>query len=498
MKTATSRIRFDPEVIESLLWYKELEETSNKTFLPLYTNQSKFLVLKGGAGSGKSEFAGHKITDRCMRESGHRFLVCRKVKNTLRRSCYEQLVAQAHRYFPNETIKANSSLLSIKYPTGSEVICAGLDDVNKLKSIYEITDIWIEEASEVTEADFNQLKIRMRGKSPHYRQMILTFNPVSLGHWLKKRFFDEQYPRAFTHESTYKDNRFLLEEDRLTLEEFKYLDEYYYAVYCLGQWGSVFRSIFPTGLLVERQRDLPMTLREGHFENGKFCESKDDIIRIYEEPKKGRPYVIGADTAGEGSDRFAAHVIDNVTGRQVAVLHARIAETEFPEQIMRLGYMYNTALIAVECNFSTYTVHELERLGYPKQYVRQSIDNYTHKTEKKYGFVTSKITRPVIISNLVRIVQEAPHLISDNTTIEEMLTFVRNEKLRAEAAEGTHDDLVMALAIAYQCREQQRSVDEEELVTWTRSMWEDYYSGNEVVKAEMIARYGRPKPRRER
>lgn len=484
------------EVIEALLWFRELRDTSNEAFLPLYTKTERYLVLKGGAGSGKSELAGHKVTDRCMRESGHRVLVARKVKNTIRRSCYEQLVAQAARYFPNETIKPNASNLSIRYPTGSEVICTGLDDVEKLKSIYEITDTWIEEASEITEADFNQLDIRMRGKSPHYRQMILTFNPVSIGHWLKKRFFDEKDPRAFTHESTYKDNRFLSDEDKQTLERFRELDEYYYAVYCLGQWGSPYRSIFPTKLLVGRQRDLQKPIREGHFENGTFRECGGDIIRIFEEPKKGRPYVIGADTAGEGSDRFAAHVIDNMTGRQVAVLHAQIAETEFPEQILRLGYMYNTALVAVECNFSTYTVHELERLGYPKQYVRQSVDTYTHKTQKKFGFVTSKITRPVMISNLVRIVQEAPHLVSDNATIEEMLTFVRNEELRAEAAEGTHDDLVLSLAIAHFCRDQQRSVDEEELVTWTPSMWEDYYNGNEVVKAEMIARYGRPKPRR--
>lgn len=497
MQTRSS-MRFSPEMQEALLWFKSLRDTTNPTFLPLYTKTERFLVLKGGAGSGKSEFAGHAITDKCVRESGHRFLVARKVKNTIRRSCFEQLVAQAARYYPTAKVKPNASTLSIKYPSGSEVICAGLDDVEKLKSIYEITDEWIEEASEISESDFNQLDIRMRGKSPYPRQMILTFNPVSVGHWLKRRFFDDKDPRAFVHESTYKDNLFLSKEDVETLERFKDLDEYYYAVYCLGQWGSVFRSIFPSKLLVERQRDLPSVLRTGHFENGAFKESRGDIIRIYEEPRKGRPYVIGADTAGEGSDRFAAHVIDNVTGRQVAVLHARIAETEFPEQIMRLGYMYNTALIAVECNFSTYTVHELERLGYPKQYVRQAVDTYTHKTEKKFGFVTSKLTRPIIISDLVRIVTESPHLISDNATIEEMLTFVRNEKLRAEAAEGTHDDLVMSLAIAYYVRSQQSAVDEEERVVWTKSMWEDYYSGNDVVKAEMIARYGVPKPRRER
>src|SRR5699024_11467616 len=64
----------------------------------------------------------------------------------------------------------------------------------KLKSITfpkgELTDIWIEEASEILEEDFNQLDVRLRGKGAH-KQMVLTFNPVSVLHWLKLRFFDK-------------------------------------------------------------------------------------------------------------------------------------------------------------------------------------------------------------------------------------------------------------------------------------------------------------------
>ena len=62
----------------------------------------------------------------------------------------------------------------------------------------------------------------------------MSFNPISIQHWLKKRFFDRNDPRARVHESTYKDNRFLDDAAIRTLESFQETDEYYYQVYCLG------------------------------------------------------------------------------------------------------------------------------------------------------------------------------------------------------------------------------------------------------------------------
>lgn len=483
---------------DALRWYKSLRDTSNAAFLPLYTDKHRYLVLKGGAGSGKSNCAGHIVLDRCVHESGHRFLACRKVKEDIRKSIFEQLVALAALYYPDVNIKANQSNFDIRFPSGSVIYCVGLNDVTRLKSIYEITDIWVEEAAEISESDFNQLDIRMRGKSAYYSQMILTFNPVSISHWIKKRFFDKADPRARTHESTYKDNKYLKAEDIATLESFKDTDPYYYDVYCLGNWGSTYKSIFPTEKVVARRAAAPKPLSIGLFERGRFREETDGFVKIYAEPRAGRPYVIGADTAGEGSDFFAAHVLDNVTGEQVAVLHAKIDETAFPPQLAALGRMYNDALIAVECNFSTYTVHELARIGYKNQYVRESFDSYTGKHKRAYGFVTGKITRPVILGDLLRIFSENPSLVNDIDTLEEFLTFVRNDKLRAEAAEGAHDDLVLSLAIAYHARGQQSAADETALVEWTHSMWEDYRAARSDVKAELIKKWGKPKPERKR
>ena len=167
------------------------------------------------------------------------------------------------------------------------------------------------------------------------------------------------------------------------------------------------------------------------------------------------PYVLGGDTSGEGSDYFTGHVIDNITGEQVAVLRQEFDEVEYTRQMVCLGRYYNEALLSIEANFSTYPIREAERLGYTKQFVREEEDTYTGKVQKRLGFKTTSISRPRILAQLQTIVLESCDLINDKDTLEEMLVFVRNEKGRPEAKEGEHDDLVMGLAIAYDSREQQ-------------------------------------------
>jgi hypothetical protein len=113
-------------------------------------------------------------------------------------------------------------------------------------------------------------------------------------------------------------------------------------------------------------------------------------------------------------------------------------------------------------NFNSHPVKELQRLNYPRQYMREEEDTITHKLQRKYGFRTTTATRPPLIGNLVAVVREQPELINDLMTLEEMLTFVRNEDGRPEAQQGKHDDCVMSLAIAHRAREQQSMVAEVE------------------------------------
>ena len=475
----------------------------NDSFLPLLADESRYLILKGGGGSGKSIFAGRKVLERVTAEPGHRWLVVRKVARTLRESCFAQLRAQISEFYPGTTESINQTDLGIRFRNGSEILFAGLDDVEKLKSIYDITGIWIEEASEITEAEFNQLDIRLRTDFSEYLQMILTFNPVSIGHWLKKRFFDTRDPRATVHESTYKDNRFLTDEAIRTLEAFKDTDEYYYTVYCLGQWGTTGRSVFDAAALNARLAEIAgKRPAEGFFDveqdgevkirSFRFRPESGGIVRIYAEPVPGASYVIGADTAGDGSDWFVAQVLRADTGEQAAVLRMRTDEDTFARQLYCLGRHFGDALIAVEVNFSTFPVKMLDMMRYPSIYVREKNDTFEGGVRKAYGFRTDSLTRPLIIAELIQTVREHAETINDRTTIEEMLTFVRNEKLRPEAEEGAHDDAVMALAIANHIRplgihaEPEPSIDRS---WWTERMRKDYKNADKEGKALLRERW---------
>lgn len=504
--------------IELLLWYKNLSDTNNAAFMPLFSDTNRYLVMKGGGGSGKSVFAARKVVERCRTERKHRFLVCRKVGRTIRQSCFALILGHIREYYPelkkDRDYKVNLSDMIISFTeTESEIIFSGLDDVEKLKSIYNITGIWIEEASELLEGDFNQLDIRLRGETLYYKQIIITFNPISMLHWLKARFFDRNPPNATIHESTYKDNRFLDEENKKVLEDYKYTDPYYYMVYCLGEWGVTGKTIFDgqavTARLMEILKDSPLQKcgcmafdYDGlKIANWYFQDDENGFVRIYKEPVPGRPYVIGVDTAGDGSDSCVVQVIDGLTLEQCAVLKdADLHEDLFARQIYCLGMWYNTALVAVESNFSTYPIMELERLHYPKQYVREVYDDATHHIQLKYGFQTNSKTRPVLISNLQRIVRENVHLINDKATLEEMLTFVRNpDTMKPEAEEGAHDDTIMALGIACLARDsgqirltERHTAGEEKKIKWTDDMWEDYRNASASDKKILIERWGKP------
>lgn len=186
-----------------------------------------------------------------------------------------------------------------------------------------------------------------------------------------------------------------------------------------------------------------------------FEHDQEGFIDIYELPKDRVPYVIGADTAGEGSDYFTACVINNMTGKQVAKVRKQFDETEFTRQMYCLGKFYNNALIGLEANFSTYPIKELERLDYRNQFVREYEDTFTNKNELRLGFKTTAVTRPLVLAILQSIIKENIDRIVDIDTLKECLDFVRNEKGRPEAVEGKHDDLVLCTAITYYVREQQ-------------------------------------------
>lgn len=229
----------------------------------------------------------------------------------------------------------------------------------------------------------------------------------------------------------------------------------------------------------------------------KFVKDDHGVISIFKEPEKGRPYTIGGDTAGEGSDFFTLQVIDNITGEQMARLKwQRCDEDIYAKQMYCLGEYYNWALLSPEVNFSTHPVRVLQYLRYPSMFVRETFDDFTGKIKQSFGFRTDGLSRPVLISTLQEFARNNMHLIHDSHTLHEMLTFIRNDKGRAEAEQGEHDDLVMAYGIALMSRGQQRLTMPEDKpkkkAKWTADLWNDYNKAGEEMKARMIEEWGDP------
>ena len=441
----------------------------NEAFIKYLDNDKRYLVFYGGAGSGKSFFVVERFIYKMLKSKMFNLLVVRATGKSNRDSTFALFKQVISKWKLSKHFKINESDLRVKcLLNGNEVIFSGLDDVEKLKSVTfskgELTDVWIEEASEILEADFNQLDVRLRGKGTK-KQIVISFNPIDINHWLKKRFFDRQDDNIEIFHSTYKDNQFLDEDYKKLLESYKDTDEYYYNVYCLGQWGVLGKTVFDARKINERLQTIPKPIKVGYFlydydglkiTNIRWQNDQNGYIRIYQVPNvpAQTKYCIGGDTAGEGSDYFTAHVLDAKTGEQVAALKNQFDPDLYTKQMYCLGKYYSNALIAIEANFDSYPIRELQRLGYTDQYVREQLDSYTGRMEKRFGFRTTSLTRPTIISNLIQIVREHTETLNDKDTLEELLTIIRNEKGRIEAPEGGHDDQMMGLAIAHEARGQ--------------------------------------------
>jgi phage terminase large subunit len=210
---------------------------TNPIYSPYYQDQSRFLVIHGGAGSGKSVFISAKIIRRICEEKGHKILVIRKVASTLKDSVYAELCSRIDEWGISKHVHRNKTDKTLYFDNGNVIMCKGLDEPEKIKSIEGITSIWVEEATELKEEDFDQLVLRVRGEKQNYIQFILSFNPIDENHWIKRRLIDTK--EATVCHSTYKDNLFLDDEYIDSLNRLKHTNSLYYQIYCLGEWGIV-------------------------------------------------------------------------------------------------------------------------------------------------------------------------------------------------------------------------------------------------------------------
>lgn len=208
--------------------------------------KGRYKAVKGSRASKKSSTQSLKVITEIIENPNINWLVVRKVERTLRDSCYAQLKWAIHRLKVDNFFKCNTSPLEITYkPTGQKILFRGLDEPLKVTSITvevgSLCRLWIEEAYEITSEDaFDRLDESIRGQLPKgmYHQVVLTFNPWSDRHWLKKRFFDEPSKNVLAMTTNYMCNEFLSEADLVLFEEMK-KNPRRYRTAGLGEWGIV-------------------------------------------------------------------------------------------------------------------------------------------------------------------------------------------------------------------------------------------------------------------
>lgn len=206
----------------------------------------------GSAGSGKSVDTAQNYILRLMQDKGRNLVAMRKSDISNRDSTFAELTGALYRMFGDKYEaywKINKSPMSMTFkPNGNQIIFRGMNDDRqreKLKSITfpkgKLTDAWLEEATEFTQADLEIIDDRLRGELPEgqFYQIKMTFNPVNKNHWIKKVFFDIPDPNVLTHHSTYLGNRFIDEAYRQRMERRKIVDPEGYQIYGLGEWGEI-------------------------------------------------------------------------------------------------------------------------------------------------------------------------------------------------------------------------------------------------------------------
>ncbi len=289
----------------------------NDKFLPFLDHEAKYQIYKGGSGSSKSTFIATNLLLKVMKQPFCRVLYVRKMFSDIRVSTFQLFKDLITRYgWDNEFKIMESTLRIIHIPTGNFLVAFGLDDVEKLKSIQDITDCWIEEAitksQKVTFEEFLELDRRIRtSRAPNH--IYLSFNPVDTDNFVYKYFvetpmypeYDEvEAPRNsfILHTSSYLDNYFANPDESAKMDALKLVDEEEWNVYACGHWGnpktgSEFINAFKYGVHV-----VDYEPQKKHFEYGA------DINVL--------PYmagVVGQTWYDHAKNQLVIHIFDEVT-----------------------------------------------------------------------------------------------------------------------------------------------------------------------------------------
>ena len=185
-------------------------------------------------------------------------------------------------------------------------------------------------------------------------------------------------------------------------------------------------------------------------------------VSIWQHPVTAGRYVLGADTAwGRTGSYNVATILDWQTGTQVAELHGRLHPEDMAQEVMALHEAYNHAYMGLERagegqerdGDSVVVVDKVVQL-LEQCSCRNRLYYHDHESThpETPGWQTDGKSRPVMLAEYAEAIRNRLIIVRSRGGISEMLSFIRNEQGRPQAAKGAHDDRVMAYALAWQMR----------------------------------------------
>lgn len=387
-----------------------------------YSN--KIEVLYGGAGSGKSYGGVQKVLLKSLNDK-RKVLVIRKIQKTIKDSIWNLFKEQIDEIGLTNVTRLSRSDLEIELPNKSMFIFSGLDDPEKIKSINGITDIVIEEATELTLDDFTQLLLRLRpGEEVKHPQIYLMFNPISKANWVFDYFIMNKPDNAKVIQTTYKDNKFLTIDYKNELERLKDRNPAYYKIYALGEFATLDKLVFPVYekrlIAKEEVRNFEMFIG---MDFG-YINDPSAIVWGYIDTIGKRIYVTGEYVKkGMLNDEIAHTVIQ--LGLQKEKIYADSAERKSIDEIKKhninieptlkgkdsvingIQYLNQFHIVIDERCFKT--IEEFDNYTWKKdkksgEYVNEPVDTYNHTIDAiRYGLnkkIASKdIPNKIMVSN---------------------------------------------------------------------------------------------------
>lgn len=372
-------------------------EINPDVFNPIYlkhqlNNNNRYQIYFGGSSSGKSfSLAQRTVLD--VFKGNRNYLIVRNVQSTLKRSCLNEITKAISNFKLNEYFQVNKTDMIITCKLNNkQILFCGLDDVEKVKSITPIdgviTDIWVEEATETDYKSVKQLDKRLRGKSKVVKRLTLSFNPILKDHWLYTEYFDiweddKQYvekDNVSILKTTYKDNKFLAEDDIKALENES--DKYYYEVYTLGNWGVLGAVIFKNWR-VEDFSDIESTF--DNFRHGidwGFADDPFAYVKSHYDRMRRKLYICDEIEAVGLLNREAAPLVSKKANRDLV-----ICDNASPKDIAEFSDLRVNAVSARKgagsIEYGIKFLQGLEIIIHPRcQNFKNEINKYKYKEDK--------------------------------------------------------------------------------------------------------------------